>query len=80
MAFRNKDMSVIAYANGFTLWHFSTTDSLDEVKADGYFNVVATLMNSGDIIIINAASDTSIMCIELQSKDGEPFVTLQKLK
>ncbi len=26
MAFQTKDLSVLAYANGFTLWHYTTAD------------------------------------------------------
>lgn len=80
MAFQNKNLSVLTYANGFTLWHYTTPDSLDEIKSSGYFNIVGTLMNTGDIIIINAMADTSIMSLALHSNNGEPVVELQKLK
>lgn len=80
MAFQNKNLSVLAYANGFTLWHYTTSDSLDEIKSDGYFNVVGTLMNTGDIIIISGMADASIMSLVLHSNNGEPVVELQKLK
>ncbi len=29
MAFQTKDLSVLAYANGFTLWHYTTDDPAD---------------------------------------------------
>ena len=45
MAFQNKNLSVIAYANGFTLWHYSATETLATIAANGYFNNVKTLMN-----------------------------------
>ena len=53
MAFMNKNFSVIAYANGFTLWHYKTNDTIAEVQDPAYFARVAVLMNAGDIIIIN---------------------------
>ena len=28
MAFQNKKLSVIAYANGFTLWHYSANETM----------------------------------------------------
>ena len=36
MAFQPRNWSVIAYANGFTLWHYKTEDYLKDIK-DGYF-------------------------------------------
>ncbi|MCM1294113.1 MAG: hypothetical protein NC311_00945 [Muribaculaceae bacterium] len=60
MAFQNKNLSVIAYANGFTLWHYSATETLATIVASGYFDNVKTLMNTGDIIIINGSDNTAI--------------------
>ena len=36
MSFISSDLSVLAYANKFTLWHYTTTDSA--VTSTGYFN------------------------------------------
>lgn len=60
MAFQNKNLSVIAYANGFTLWHYAANETLATITASGYFNAVKSLMNSGDVVIINASDKTSI--------------------
>ena len=54
MAFKNKDFSVIAYANGFTMWHYTTRDTMAEICHAGYFQPVSTLINVGDIMIINS--------------------------
>ena len=67
MAFQNKKLSVIAYANGFTLWHYVANETLATISASGYFNNVLTFMNSGDIIIINASDKTSIKSINVTS-------------
>lgn len=66
MAFQNKNLSVIAYANGFTLWHYSANEAIDTISADSYFDDVKTLMNTGDIIIINASDNTSIKKINIE--------------
>lgn len=58
MGFRNRDMSVIAYANGFTYWHYRTGDTLEEVLVPGYFEKIHTLCNTGDLVIINAKDQT----------------------
>ncbi len=65
MAFQNKNLSVIAYANGFTLWHYSASETLATITATGYFNDVKTLMNIGDIVMINASDNTAIKKINI---------------
>ena len=63
MAFQNKNLSVIAYANGFTLWHYAANETFAEITTAGYFNDVKTLMNNGDIVIINGSDKTGIRVI-----------------
>ncbi len=65
MAFQNKNLSVIAYANGFTLWHYAAAETMATITATGYFNSVKTLMNAGDIVIVNASDNTSIKKINV---------------
>ena len=67
MAFQNKNLSVIAYANGFTLWHYAENVALATITASGYFDSVKSLMNNGDIVIINASDKTSIKSIAVSS-------------
>ncbi|MBR1380279.1 MAG: hypothetical protein IJ560_01685 [Alphaproteobacteria bacterium] len=69
MAFTNKNLSVIAYANGFTLWHYCATETMATISATGYFNAVKTLMNIGDIIIINASDTTTIKRINITASN-----------
>ncbi len=70
MAFQNKNLSVIAYANGFTLWHYaSATETLATITATGYFNDVKTLMNIGDVVIINASDNTAIKKINITTSN-----------
>lgn len=65
MAFNNSNMSVIAYANGFTLWHYKTQeDNLVDIKYDYFPEKVMDLMAIGDIIIINAKDKTEILTIK----------------
>ena len=60
MAFQNKNLSVIAYANGFTLWHYVADETLTAITTAGYFNSVKTLMNVGDIVIVNGSNGATI--------------------
>ncbi len=55
MAFVTKDLSVLAYANNFTLWHYTTIDNA--VTGAGYFNSAAGMVRVGDLIIVNLDTD-----------------------
>jgi len=64
MAFTIRDLSVLAYANGFTLWHYkSGIDTLAGVACDDYFADASDMMAAGDMILISAAKGCRIMCI-----------------
>ena len=60
MAFQNKNLSVIAYANGFTLWHYKANETLTAITTSGYFSPVSSLMKTGDIMLINGSNGTTI--------------------
>ena len=55
MSMNSKNLSVLAYANGFTLWHYKTSDAKTVVSASGYFNDVANIFNVGDLIVASQA-------------------------
>ena len=57
MAYKPYDLSVLAYANGFTLWHYTTTDDAATSDTVGYFNKAADMLRVGDIIIANVDTD-----------------------
>lgn len=80
MSFRNKNFSVIAYANGFTLWHYKAEpdEKLKDIESNTeYFGAVSCLMNPGDIIIINA-DESGIRCVDTIT--GNNLVKLGALK
>ncbi len=55
MAYIASDLSVLAYANNFTLWHYTTVDSA--VTGGGYFNSAAAMLRIGDLIVVNIDTD-----------------------
>lgn len=57
MAFRKKDLSMLAYANGFTLWHYTTVDAAADVDTAGYFNDAADMLRVGDMLFANVDTD-----------------------
>ena len=59
MAYNPKNLSVLAYANGFTLWHYTSTDDGTVVDNTGYFNAAADMLRVGDMILANVATSSS---------------------
>lgn len=57
MAFQSKDLSVLAYANGFTLWHYTSVDLASDADSSGYFNDGADMLRVGDMIMANLDTD-----------------------
>jgi hypothetical protein len=57
MAFQARNLSVLAYANGFTLWHYTTVDAATVVDTAGYFDAAAEMLRVGDIVIANVDTD-----------------------
>ncbi len=53
MAFESKNLSVLAYSNGFTLWHYVTTDTAGDVDTLNYFNEACDMLRSGDMVMAN---------------------------
>lgn len=57
MAYHAQNLSVLAYANGFTLWHYTTTDTAAEADTTGYFSAAADMLRTGDMILANVDTD-----------------------
>lgn len=55
MSFKSSDLSVLAYANNFTLWHYTTTDS--SVTPSDYFNGASDMLRVNDLIITALDTD-----------------------
>ena len=52
MAFEPENMGVLAYCNGFTLWHYrSDVDDFSKIVADGYFTPFYENLSKEDIIL-----------------------------
>ncbi len=70
MPFIATNLSVLSTTNGFTLWHYRTTDTRDQVQAADYFAPASTQMRAGDIIMAQTA-DATIM---LPFRSSDPAV------
>jgi hypothetical protein len=64
MAFALRTLSVLAYANGFTLWHYkATSDKLTQTSKTGYFADAADLLAEGDMVMLSASEGAKIAAI-----------------
>jgi hypothetical protein len=76
MGLKLADLSVLAYANHFTLWYYRTDDK--SVSTKGYFNHAADIMNDGDLIIANVdVNDTPITALYVVSDSTPGAVTVR---
>lgn len=57
MAYIASDLSVLAYANNFTLWHFTSVDA--DITTGGYFSAAVDMLRVNDLIIANIDTDGS---------------------
>jgi len=64
MTFAIRNLSVLAYANGFTLWHYKAgTERLATVVARDFFADAADMLASGDLVMISAADGARIVVV-----------------
>lgn len=64
MAFAIRNLSVLAYANGFTLWHYKAgTDRLASVAARDFFADAADMLTPGDLLMISAPDGARVVTV-----------------
>ena len=64
MAFAIRNLSVLAYANGFTLWHYkSGADALERMTGQDYFEDAVDMLSGGDIMMLSAADGARIVSV-----------------
>lgn len=64
---RTADLSVLAYANNFTLWHYKCRDA-DALLSTNYFKPAHDMLREGDLIICSP-SITSMSPFFIYVKD-----------
>ena len=72
--FSIRELSVLAYANGFTLWHYtSATDTLETTSVANYMADVADMLSVGDIIMATGSDGCRMICVTKAA--GETVIT-----
>jgi hypothetical protein len=64
MAFAIRNLSVLAYANGFTLSHYKAgNDPLEQVETRDFFADAADMLAAGDLMMISAADGGQVLSV-----------------
>lgn len=63
MAFALRNLSVLAYANGFTLWHYKSSDEQRLASRPSYFEGAGDMLSPGDIIMVSASDGGRILSV-----------------
>ncbi|MDY0872499.1 hypothetical protein [Dongia rigui] len=79
MRFDPTQLSVLAYANGFTHWHYRSADPLHGILAPAYFSAAAEMLRPGDQITVNLLEGNTIglaHCVVTGISDADPRIAL----
>jgi len=85
MGFDSAELSALAYANGFTLWHYRTADTdadlLSPGAGKGYFAAADELLRPGDQIIANLprAGGTVVVNLMVTAVDAAGPVAVEPI-
>lgn len=60
--FSLRNLSVLAYANGFTLWHYKSVD-LKSAHAPQHFKDAADLVATGDMILVTGPEGGTVSSV-----------------
>lgn len=64
MQFAIKNLSVLAYAQGFTLWHYRAGVALlSRVAEKGFFDDAADMFAAGDMVLVSAAEGGRVLFV-----------------
>jgi len=64
MAFALRNLCDLAYAQGFTLWHYrAAACPLAHATAPGFFNPAADLISAGDMLLVSAADGGRVLFV-----------------
>jgi hypothetical protein len=64
MEFALRNLSVLAYANGFTLWHYKAAgDAHEAARSSGFFDRAGDMLAAGDMIMVTSPRGGSMLCV-----------------
>ena len=62
MSFAVRNLSVLAYAQGFTLWHYrAAEDGIAEIAAPEFFEEASDMLATGDMLLASAVDGGRVL-------------------
>ncbi len=61
MGFIAGNLSVLAYAQGFTLWHYKGSGSIDDIARPDYFEEAGDMLAAGDMLLASASDGGRVL-------------------
>ena len=62
MAFSARNLSVLAYAQGFTLWHYKAAgERVEDACAPDYFEPAGDMVAGGDMLMVSASDGGRVL-------------------
>ena len=64
MAFSLRNLSVLAYANGFTLWHYKA-EPVDQpsLATPSFFAEAGDMLAGGDMMMVTSREGARMLCV-----------------
>ncbi len=56
-----RNLSVLAYAQGFTLWHYKAEGSVDETAKPDFFDEAHDMLAQGDMMLVSASDGGRVL-------------------
>jgi hypothetical protein len=70
MAYSASGLTNMASGGGYNMWFYSSVDALSVVRASGYFNNAAGMMNVGDVVFVYDNNAPTLGVSVVLSNDG----------
>ena len=59
-----RNLSVLAYANGFTLWHYkAAAETQAAVAVRGFFDGASDMLSDGDMVLVSASDGGRVLFV-----------------
>jgi hypothetical protein len=64
MAFALRNLSVLAYANGFTLWHYKAEPAdQPNMGTPDFFADAGDMLSGGDMMMVTSREGAKMLCV-----------------
>lgn len=76
MSYSRNRLSTLAYANGFTLWHYKGCDGLQQIRnpkdLQTYFKPAGNLLRDGDLVLMSHGAHSMLVVRKTQKNQTDP--------